>query len=46
MASLLRRVAKQRTASDYVRRLLHAGSRAGGTLAGRAIPAGTASSSP
>ena len=31
MASLLRRVAKQRTAWDYVRRLLHACSHAGGT---------------
>jgi LuxR family transcriptional regulator, maltose regulon positive regulatory protein len=40
MASLLRRVAKQRTASDWVRRLLHAGSRAGGTPAGRATPGG------
>jgi LuxR family transcriptional regulator, maltose regulon positive regulatory protein len=31
MASLLRRVAKQRPAWDYVRRLLDAGSHAGGT---------------
>ena len=37
MASLLRRVARQRTAWDYVRRLLHAG---GATPAGRTAPAG------
>ena len=40
MASLLRRITKRRTASDYVRRLLHAGSRAGGTLVGQATPGG------
>jgi LuxR family transcriptional regulator, maltose regulon positive regulatory protein len=40
MASLLRRVAKQRTAWDYVRRLLNACSRAGGTTpVGQTTPA-------
>jgi LuxR family transcriptional regulator, maltose regulon positive regulatory protein len=40
MASLLRRVAKQRSSWDYVRRLLSAGSRAGGTTpAGQTPPA-------
>ena len=41
MASLLRRVAKQRTAWDYVRRLLDACRRAGATTpVARATPAG------
>jgi LuxR family maltose regulon positive regulatory protein len=41
MASLLRRVARQRTGWDYVRRLLDAGRHAGGDApAGRAAPAG------
>jgi LuxR family maltose regulon positive regulatory protein len=35
MASLLRRLAKQRTTWDYVRRLLNACSHAGGTTPGR-----------
>jgi LuxR family maltose regulon positive regulatory protein len=40
MASLLRRVAKQRSTWDYVRRLLSAGSRVGGTTpAGQTPPA-------
>jgi LuxR family maltose regulon positive regulatory protein len=40
MASLLRRVAKRRTAWDYVRRLLSAGSHAGGTTpVGQTTPA-------
>jgi DNA-binding CsgD family transcriptional regulator len=41
MASLLRRVAKQRPAWDYVRRLLHACTRAGGTaVVGQTTPGG------
>jgi LuxR family maltose regulon positive regulatory protein len=39
MASLLRRVAKQRPGWNYVRRLLNADSRAGGTPPGQATPA-------
>src|SRR5215218_3320248 len=41
MASLLRRIARQRTTWDYVRRLRHACGRAGGTIpVGQRPPAG------
>ena len=40
MASLLRRVAKQQTAWDYVRRLLHAWSHRGGSTRGEQTAAG------